>query len=278
MMLSKYDSRCICLLSRDDLDAEMTDILAKSLDPANINARVERFAIHAKTYAMCLESTLKLSTRDTRFGQNVEGWHKELITQWLPRRARQVRCLTHIRQVLAREALPFTFLRGISLAERYYRNPHLRVSGDVDVLVPRGTENKVQEALVHNGFVYRKKNAFRAAQAQFIGQTELIHPSTGTVVDLNWRLTANIGVGVSDIDEDALWDRTSAVAPFEYQVAGEDMLLELIRHAVHGHACEPRLLCKTCPDVAAPLRADGGSLDWHYLTHQACTSNAQVMH
>jgi hypothetical protein len=45
-----------------------------------------------------------------------------------------------------------TLLKGISFASRYYEEPHLRIMGDVDILVPPDSIDRSIEAVRHLGF------------------------------------------------------------------------------------------------------------------------------
>ncbi|MBI2436086.1 MAG: nucleotidyltransferase family protein [Candidatus Hydrogenedentes bacterium] len=86
-------------------------------------------------------------------------------------------------------------------------------------------------------------------------------------LDLNWRLTANAGVGPVEQDLDEAWARAISVSNHEYVLAPEDELLYLLRHLSHGHDFA-RGIVRGCADLEA-FFSHHTFLDFDYFRAQA---------
>jgi len=66
--------------------------------------------------------------------------------------AEQLDAMQEIAEVAARHAPPLTLLKGISLCEQIYPEPHLRPMGDIDILAEEATLPVLQALLVELGY------------------------------------------------------------------------------------------------------------------------------
>ena len=57
-----------------------------------------------------------------------------------------------------RHVPPLTLLKGISLCEQHYPEPHLRTMGDIDILVDEGSILELESRLI--GLGYRPQSAY----------------------------------------------------------------------------------------------------------------------
>ncbi len=173
-----------------------------------------------------------------------------------------------VRRVFREAGVPYAFMRGQALAQRYYLDPMLRVGVDVDVLVRPGDKDKALDALQSARLTFHGPQCMQRARNELECQAELIGPRHRTLVDVNWGLTANVDIGAVHADVDRIWDRAVAIGGFEYELTHEDVLFNVIRHAGMGHSFEEALV-RACADVAAVLRVAGGEPDWGYIADSA---------
>jgi hypothetical protein len=78
-----------------------------------------------------------------------------------------------------------TLLKGISISEQYYPEPHLRPMGDVDVLVPQTAREAVETKLI--GLGYRPMAGFRF-DAESNHGVPLQHPTKQVWVEIHTHL------------------------------------------------------------------------------------------
>lgn len=81
--------------------------------------------------------------------------------------------------------IPVTLLKGMSVSTEHYRPSHLRPMNDIDVLVPAGACDPLQEALQRRG--YRGGAAFDPASCHKHGPP-LQHPDRGVWVEVHRAL------------------------------------------------------------------------------------------
>jgi len=82
---------------------------------------------------------------------------------------------------------PVVLIKGISIAKRYYRDPHRRVMGDIDLLVLDGGADDLQQSLLRSG--YRK--SFDETEIDFSKHHHLrplLHPESGFSIEIHERL------------------------------------------------------------------------------------------
>ncbi len=78
-------------------------------------------------------------------------------------------------------------LKGTSFAARYYPEPHLRIMGDVDLLLPAHRIDEAQDVLVRDGFK-KSKPALGMDYEAHIHSAPLFHPDRNVWVELHRRL------------------------------------------------------------------------------------------
>jgi len=190
---------------------------------------------------------------------------------WVPRRVKVKRTLDSIHQVFETACVPHAFLRGLRFAEKYYDNPCMRFCLDVDILVPVDYLDDAVVALFDADFVLRGDLLIQNARVELEGKLELLDTKERTVVDLNWCLTGNAGIGRVETDVSAVWDRARSVTAYEHELSPEDAFIELIRHVGHAHSFEQGFI-RTCVDVNALLRSSGDDFNWAYVEKTAFAS------
>jgi len=191
-----------------------------------------------------------------------------VVARWLPKREKLAELQAVLRQILEECRVPYMFLRGLSFAEQYYPVPPLRVSDDIDLLVPASAHNTVEDALVRAGFQYIRKPHFRQAQYAYEGLVELKHPEYPLAVDMVSKLTANSQIGPVSLDVDLVWQSAVPRQGGEFDMNPADLFVHLIRHISHGHLFEIGVV-RCCADVAAFLKVAGPKTDWDHVKRQA---------
>src|SRR5262245_46293369 len=73
--------------------------------------------------------------------------------------AEQLDALEEIVETCARDIQPLTLLKGISLCQQVYPEPHLRMMGDLDILVEDDALSAVQSRLVALGYRPESSNS-----------------------------------------------------------------------------------------------------------------------
>jgi hypothetical protein len=101
--------------------------------------------------------------------------------------AEQLDATEEILDACAGHAPPLTLLKGISVCEQYYPEPHLRVMGDIDLLVDADALPDVHARLL--GLGYRDESSYPAEF--YVGHHHLqplFHPRRRVWVELHWTL------------------------------------------------------------------------------------------
>ncbi|MCP4643728.1 MAG: nucleotidyltransferase family protein [bacterium] len=226
-----------------------------------------------KTSALVLRALKDPAMHAERVPEFLEAARRKLrmlcYVDWAPRRLRLEESTRQIREGFSAAGIPFAFLRGLPLAARYYLSPEVRISEDIDLLIPSSARDACADTLLALGFGYRERDCVRECRADYMGQTEFVHAETGVMLDLNWRLTGNASIGDVPLDMDAMWQRAVPAAGAERLLSPEDDLVNIVRHYCHGHDFGSGLL-KACVDVTAILRCQE-RLDWDYVRHQVRT-------
>lgn len=179
---------------------------------------------------------------------------------------RQKRTVALIRGAFSNAQVPFVFLRGLPFAAHYYPPGVTRFSEDIDLLVTGDDVESVCGIMSSLGYIPNEGVRRASSRARYMGQCEMRHQGGLSPVDLNWRMTGNCGVGPLDTDLEVLWGRTVPVSGSERRLSDEDMLLDILRHAVHGHDFVQGIL-RTCVDMDA-ITAASSQLDWGYIRSQ----------
>lgn len=101
--------------------------------------------------------------------------------------ALQMEAMAEIIDVCRPQLPPLVLLKGISMCERYYLEPHLRPMRDIDFLVEDGDVALVESILAGLGYVQRSARpaSFYAAHHH---SAPFFHPDTGLWVDVHRAL------------------------------------------------------------------------------------------
>lgn len=162
--------------------------------------------------------------------------------------------------------IPHIYLRGIPFARCYYPAGVHRYCEDIDVLIPGTDLTTAAKALLEAGYVFGEVAEKRHARAGYMGQCEFRNKDGLPMLDLNWRLSGNCGIGPVDRDVTLIWQRSEQVSEFQYRMSDEDALIELLRHTIHGHDLVQGVL-RSCVDLDA-LLSKSSYLDWTYVRRQ----------
>ncbi|MBI2432154.1 MAG: nucleotidyltransferase family protein, partial [Candidatus Hydrogenedentes bacterium] len=200
--LHSLEWRVLLAAAREAPAPQLAGVL---LEAASEVLHPERFVAHClstKTYPLA-QSALRDARafeHNTRFGPALSALRQKTFQAWLPRRSRLCSTQRKLHEGLDSAAVPHVFLRGPRFAERYYRQPELRVSDDLDLLVRREDLSRTALVLRELGFTHEQDQQVRVAKALYQGQITWRRTQDGTLLDLNWRLTANAGVGPVEQD------------------------------------------------------------------------------
>jgi hypothetical protein len=127
-----------------------------------------------------------------------------------------------------REGLSPVLLKGQALAQRLYRNPWVRPSGDIDLWVPEEMQPQAKKALIAAGLAQRP---IAGGDSPQVHETQWVAASG--MVELHHRLLSTFG---TPIDGGGLWERTVEEEWEGHRVRflfPEDELAYLAVHATH---------------------------------------------
>jgi hypothetical protein len=162
-----------------------------------------------------------------------------------------------------------TLLKGISISDQHYPNPHLRPMGDIDILVPELDSQSVESAILHRG--YRREADFQLDGDSYHG-VPLFHPERHVWVEIHTglfpnasRLRANGLFGPSNVAAQSIAS-TYHGRPV-YRLTDELQLVyvasywirDLSTHGIHPGFVIPLL------DAVYLLKASRQSVDWDRL-------------
>ena len=170
---------------------------------------------------------------------------------------------------LGREGIPVILLKGVHLAAAVYRQPALRIIGDVDLLVTAADLQRGVAPL--SGLGYRSVRSFeadtRADLAAGLHLPKLVKPEAANL-EMHWSITP-FGRPFS-IAPDELWERAvpiSVEGVDALALAPEDLLLHVCMHVayMHGFNFGLRPFC----DIAETVRHNGPDLNWGQVRARA---------
>lgn len=81
-------------------------------------------------------------------------------------------------------APPLTLLKGISMGDQYYPEPHLRLMGDIDILIDEGSIPSVESLLLQSGYL-RDSEYLPAFYDTHHHTTPLFHPGRCVWVEIH---------------------------------------------------------------------------------------------
>lgn len=163
-------------------------------------------------------------------------------------------------------AAPLTLLKGISVAEQYYPEPHLRVMGDIDLLVDVDALPDVRARLL--GLGYRDESTY--PPEFYLGHHHLqplFHPRRRVWVELHWTLfppTGRMGSERAFTLESVLAERRASTFRGRpvYRLGDELQLVYLAAHWAYGLNLERAMVGML--DVAR-LLTSGTPLHWERI-------------
>lgn len=135
-------------------------------------------------------------------------------------------------------AVPF---KGPVLAAAVYRNPALRMSSDLDILVGRGEIGRAAELLAGQGYRETRKHGalFEAGARPFRHARELASADGRRTVDLHWKLSQSyfaFGLGLAQLG--GRLGTTTVAGTQIATLSAEDALIFLCVHgARHSWTC-----------------------------------------
>jgi len=196
-----------------------------------------RACLATKTYPVICANLSRLHRRNSNPNALFlsQALKREVICRWIPHRERLILARAEISKALNDSGVDFVHFRGLSFADRYYKDPINRVSEDIDLLVPKYSLCKTEIILLELGFEYREVEHVRAARRRYVGQVEMINPTHGVVVDINYKLTGNGAIGDVSADMELIWGRARQKSNGCYEMSAEDEFIEILRHFGHGH-------------------------------------------
>ena len=159
---------------RVGIPAELEGTIADIVDWEAVLADARRHALGVLVYQRMVENgwTTCLS-RSAREACEVEDLHARLQNT-VQRRAALI-----ISTDLERASIRHAFFKGFSQRERFFRPPHVRLCGDLDLLIDRSAVESVRRLMQRAGFAqaacdlgYKR---FRPATAWEIAYTEMNH-------------------------------------------------------------------------------------------------------
>lgn len=174
-------------------------------------------------------------------------------------------------------AIPY---KGVALGEQLYGDPTLRVSGDIDVIVPRERVMAARDRLTARGYVPLHTLTPRQEKTYLAGihHYNLIHREKAVSVEIHWDI---VGPQYAmPVGWPGLWRRTGRVdlylgaeeARAARVFASEDLLLLLL---IHGSKHRWEAL-KWLVDVGLLIHRNP-NLDWNVLMDRASQWRAERM-
>lgn len=164
-----------------------------------------------------------------------------------------------VRDVLTPLDVPHVFVKGTTLAHRWYRDPNLRVSRDVDVLVPAAALEPIAHRLRDLGYT--------AAPGAF-GSDDGIRYAARVMRIVNWWTPDGVLIEVHSrlkLEAGRLETARLLADPAHVMVAGEPLRTlhesDAIAHACHHHARSRFARLHWVADLDVMLRAHDGDAE-----------------
>ena len=164
---------------------------------------------------------------------------------------------------LRSHSIEASYLKGAAMIFGYYKDPGLRVIGDVDILVPASQAKKAIATLIQSGWIPESRDLTEEKIETYF---DLMHAVVfrnreGHAIDLHWRVLADSGID-------------PILAGFAHRLSkvGEASLFspedQLIHTLFHGLKYSPLPLIRWIPDAVWILR-QSTDFDWDYFQLQA---------
>jgi Uncharacterised nucleotidyltransferase len=144
--------------------------------------------------------------------------------------------LETVNKIMIHEKIKLLLLKGPALAKSLYGDISLRTSSDLDILVPIGDLQKVEQHLQNEGYV--KNDYFQSVLNDWKWRhhhVTFFHPIKNVKIEIHWRLNPG---PASEPSFDELWERKKLIkltsTPL-YLLGNEDLFMFLASHgARHG--------------------------------------------
>ena len=158
-------------------------------------------------------------------------------------------------------------LKGAAMIARYYKDPGLRVMGDIDILVPRSEALKAIDLLESLGWTVKVSDKEKKDLKKYINRTHaiLLQNKEGDSIDLHWSVFAGYG-----FDQLLLgYQYKSLKAPLLHCetvniLSAEDQFLHTLFHGMH-YSHQPTI--RFIADATWILKSEN-NFDYDYLFSQ----------
>ncbi|MBQ7335756.1 MAG: nucleotidyltransferase family protein [Clostridia bacterium] len=107
--------------------------------------------------------------------------------------------------LFAQSEIPYAVIKGAVLSQRLYKDPFLRSSGDIDILIHRRDTDRLKELLLANGFVQgrvTKHGIEPFSRREIVFQATMSHQTAPYVKKTGNKLCPYINL---DVNTDILW-------------------------------------------------------------------------
>ncbi len=279
-LMFSEDERGRCLVSLGRAEPELALVIALAREnpgpfgPGEVGiadlgrldaGKFGSLCMHHKVGPLVFDSLKRNSVLPRSFREEACAFlEDEAVRPWVIHHSRLRHLQEEIEECLDGAEVPFIWIRGLRFAERHYRNPSVRSSADLDLLVPEAHFESVSKLMLEAGYRFAECDSRRRARSMYMGQVELIAPRFGLGVDLNFGFGGNGGIGRVGQDMKGVWRRARPIEGMRYGLACEDELCELIRHVVHGHSFAEGLI-RACADVRQFFGNGEPAVDWNCL-------------
>ena len=168
------------------------------------------------------------------------------------------RRLLAVDDLFARHGVPHRFVKGATIAHRFYDHPALRMSVDVDVLVPTGRLDQAVAVLADAAHERDQSEPYRGFSRRYAKSVTMRH-RTGAEIDVH-RIIADGPFGLR-ATHDVLWSRPSA----DVQIGGRlvpalDPVAAFVHACVNAVASYDRVSLASLRDVAQVGQAVAGDV------------------
>jgi hypothetical protein len=173
---------------------------------------------------------------------------------------------------LSAEGIPVIVLKGLTLRERVYAEPHQREMGDVDFLVRKADFKKAASTIQTLGYTFSSGDKGYTPEFTELYMGEVSYQKGFVFIDLHWSLTA---MGwyrrTTNFDLNQMWDAALPTKIGEapaYRFCPVDEVIHLCYHTAVHHALahEPGYR-----DIRNVIQVECDSIDWDLLIERART-------
>jgi hypothetical protein len=173
-------------------------------------------------------------------------------------------------QALYAEGISVIVLKGLTLSERVYAEPHHRMMGDVDFLVRKADFQKAANIIKSLGYTFSADDKGYTPEFAELYMGEVTYSKGFVFIDLHWSLTA---MGwyrrTTNFDLKQMWDaaiKSKIGNALAYHLSPMDEVIHLCYHTAvhHGLSHGPGYR-----DILRVLQVERDNLDWDQLVVRA---------